>query len=461
MSTTAIIVMYLTGGLVMLAFIKLVCHFTLAENFQAELDTSKHQLTSLLRCLVLYSQWFMLVGSLNIYWPAPIAYMLTAMGYIWAPSTPETLSIDCLLTNNGYVPVAVQRVLFYGGVPVVMFLLLILLELVLSIVKRVRSTAAASMAERLGGSAMVVAFFVLPGVLRVVFGLFACVPLDEPVVAHYTAAAVGSYWVHDVSTVCFGTGWHRSLSLGLGVPLVLLLCIGLPVAIVFVTVSNRKRITHPTFQQHWGFLTRAYTTRFCWWEAVIVCQTIALVAVSTFRINMGPFYQTVLMTAVLGIHLYLLIAAEPYVHLQTGRSMRLAVQCLLLTSFVGLTFQQTSRSTAGSDNQPAAEYGIALGALLLFMNVGFICYVLWQLAKQVDWTALASRVKTGRQIVQAWAGQTCAGAAHCAGVMDYKDVGHAGHPARARHGRGGPPQEHRVPVGPPQEARCRGPPSLG
>jgi hypothetical protein len=35
MSTTAIIVMYLTGGLVMLAFIKLVCHFTLAENFQS------------------------------------------------------------------------------------------------------------------------------------------------------------------------------------------------------------------------------------------------------------------------------------------------------------------------------------------------------------------------------------------------------------------------------------------
>jgi hypothetical protein len=265
--------------------------------------------------------------------------------YIWAPSTPEILSIDCLLTNNGYVLVAVQRVLFYVGVSIVMFMLLILLELVLSMVKRVRSTVAVSMADRLGGSAMVVAFFVLPGVLRVVFGLFACVPLDKPVVAPYTAAAVGSYWVHDVSTVCFGTGWHRSLSLGLGVPLVLLLCIGLPVAIVFVTVSNHKRITHPTFQQHWSFLTRAYTTRFCWWEAVIVCQTIALVVVSTFGINMGPFY------AVLGIHLYLLIAAEPYVHLQTGRSMRLAVQCLLLTSFVGLTFQQTSRSTTGSDSQ--------------------------------------------------------------------------------------------------------------
>jgi hypothetical protein len=422
MSKATIIVMYLTGGMVVLGFIMLLCHFTLAENFQIERDPSKEQLSSLLRCLVLYCQWLMLVGSLNINWPPPIAYMLTAMGYLWAPSNPETLSIDCLLTDGGYVPMAVQRVLFYVGVPVVMFILLLLIELVLSVAKRMRSTAAASMADRLGGIAMVVAFFMLPGVLRIVFGLFACVPLDLPVAAPYSATAVGSFWVHDVSKVCFGKGWHRSMSLGLGVPLVLLLCVGLPGAILFITAFNRKRVTDPTFQQHWGFLTRAYTTRCCWWEAVIVCQTIALVAVSTFGINMGPFYQTVLMTAAIGIHLFLLTAADPFVHLQTGRSMRLAVQCLLLTSFVGLTLQQTSRCTTGSSSQPAAEYGIALGALLLVVNLGFVCYVLWQLAKQVDWQALPGKVKSGRQAVKTWAKQTCAGLAQCASVKDNKDV---------------------------------------
>jgi hypothetical protein len=51
---TTIIVMYLTGGMVMLGFIMLLCHFTLAENFQTERDQSKEQLSSLLRCLVLY-----------------------------------------------------------------------------------------------------------------------------------------------------------------------------------------------------------------------------------------------------------------------------------------------------------------------------------------------------------------------------------------------------------------------
>jgi hypothetical protein len=205
------------------------------------------------------------------------------------------------------------------------------------------------------------------------------------------------------------------MSLGLGVPLVLLLCAGLPSAIVFITAFNRKRISDPTFQQQWGFLTRAYTTRCCWWEAVIVCQTIALVAVSTFGINMGPFYQTVLMTAAIGIHLFLLTAADPFVHLQTGRSMQLAVQCLLLTS----------RCTTGSSSQPAAEYGIALGALLLLVNLGFVCYVLWQLAKQVDWQALPGKVKSGRHAVKTWAKQTCAGVAQCASVQDNKDVDNA------------------------------------
>jgi hypothetical protein len=99
----------------------------------------------------------MLVGSFSINWTAPIPYMLTAMGYLWAPSNPETLSIDCLLTDGGYVPVAVQRVLFYVGVPVVMFILLLLIELVLSLAKRMRSTATASMAGRLGSIAMVLA----------------------------------------------------------------------------------------------------------------------------------------------------------------------------------------------------------------------------------------------------------------------------------------------------------------
>jgi hypothetical protein len=39
----------------------------------------------------------------------------------------------------------------------------------------------------------------------------------------------------------------------------------------------------------------------CWWEAVVVLQTIVLVMVGTFGYALGPYYQALVMTAALCI----------------------------------------------------------------------------------------------------------------------------------------------------------------
>jgi hypothetical protein len=274
MKAGAIIGLYIAGGFVLLAVIRMLCHFTLAENVQEGDDDSKQHVYVFMRCLVLYSQWMLLVASINIDWPASISYPMQVLGWLWAPPNPDTLTIDCLLSDSTGLPVSVQRVVFYISMPVVMLAVLLLLEATVLRAARKRRTAApiASTSNRLGSNAIVVMFFFLPGVLRTVFGFFACVPLDKPVDPPYTAAAVGSYWVYDVSVICFGTSWHRALSLGLGLPLALLLCVGLPAAIIFITVSNRQRLDDATFRRHWGFLTRSYCDERCWWEAVVVCQ---------------------------------------------------------------------------------------------------------------------------------------------------------------------------------------------
>jgi hypothetical protein len=388
MQPDALVALYVLGALVLLAFVKLLCHLTLAENFQSQQDETKEPVSVLLKCLVLYLQWMLLVASLNIDWPASIAYPFQFLAWLWAPSNPETLSIDCLLSGKSGVPIAVQRVLFYVSAPVVLLALLLVLELLWSRLRHKRSNTKATMADRLGSSSMVVVFFFLPGMLRVVFGMFACAPLDTPVAPPHTASAVGSFWVHDVSTVCFA-GWHRSLSLGLGMPLILLLCIGMPAAIVYITVSNRASLDDRVYQQHWGFLTRAYSARRCWWEAVVVCQSMALVAVSVFGSNMGALVQTIVMTAVLGMFLFLLRSFEPFAYQRTARSMLQGVQCLLLTTFIGHTFQLTANSrsqlqTRAGGNH-AATYGMVMGVLLLLVNLAYVCSVLWQLVRLVEW----------------------------------------------------------------------------
>lgn len=406
MSPGTIIGLYVAGGFVLLAVIKVMCYFTLAENFQAQQFEVKEPASILFKCLVLYSQWLLLVASLNIEWPPAVAYPFRMLAWFWAPSNPETLSIDCLLTDSTTVPLAVQRVLFYVSVPVLLLAVLLLLELLLSKLKHKPSAAAAAtLKDRLGSSAMVVMFFFLPGMLRIVFGLFACVPLDRPAAAPHTAAAVGSFWVYNISTVCFA-GWHRALFLGLGLPLLLLLCIGLPAAVVYITVSNRSCLDDRLFQQHWGFLTRAYRASRCWWEAVVICQTMALVAVSAFGANMGALIQAVVMTAVLAVFLYVLMVLKPYAYAHTGQAMLRGVQCLLLTSFVGHTFQLTSsdsmRYGATSESKQAAAYGLVMGILLLLINLAYVCSVLRQLLKLLNWQAVRVVLAKCSKVVQAW-----------------------------------------------------------
>jgi hypothetical protein len=152
--------MHAAGSIVMLGFIKLLCHFTLAENFEVQHVETKEQVSSLLRCLVLYSQWMLLVVSLNVDWPSPVMYTLQALGWFWASTNLEILRIDCLLSETSGVHVAVQRVMLYVSVPVVRLVVLLLLEFLLSMIKQ--WSIAAGMADRLSSSAMVVVYFFLP-----------------------------------------------------------------------------------------------------------------------------------------------------------------------------------------------------------------------------------------------------------------------------------------------------------
>uniref|UniRef100_A0A383V8L5 Right handed beta helix domain-containing protein n=1 Tax=Tetradesmus obliquus TaxID=3088 RepID=A0A383V8L5_TETOB len=213
----------------------------------------------LIRCLVLYGQRMLIVASLSIDWPATIAYPLRVLAWVWSSSSPETLSADCVLPASSSFPRAAQRVVFYLSMPAAMLLALLLLEMLLH---ARRPGTAHKLLPRLGSSAMVVLFF-LPSLLRTLFGLFACIPLDQPAAWPYEATAVGSFWVYDTHSACFGTRWHRILAFGLGVPLVALLCVGIPAVTIHVTVSNRTLLDDAGFRRRWGFLTQAYRPKFC------------------------------------------------------------------------------------------------------------------------------------------------------------------------------------------------------
>lgn len=219
MSAGAIIELYLGAAVVLLLIMVLLCYFTLAVSRQQQPPAE------LLKPLVLYMQYLLVVASMGISWPPTLACPLQALAWVWSSASPETLSIDCLLKNDhSAIPLAMQKVLFYLIMPLAMLLLLLLVEWAMIALLQSKAMASSeSIVDRLLKCATIAVFFFLPSVLRVVFGMFACVQLDSDVDAAYSAGAVGSFWVYDMQQVCF-EGWHKSWSSGLGLPLYVPYC---------------------------------------------------------------------------------------------------------------------------------------------------------------------------------------------------------------------------------------------
>jgi hypothetical protein len=101
-----------------------------------------------------------------------------------------------------------------------------------------RSKALILLHGRLLATALVVLFFFLPSLTRTAFSLFACIHIDAAAAEPYAAAAVGWFSVLDTDVACFSNGWHRVWALSLRLPLLLLVCIALPVFVVAFTVQH-------------------------------------------------------------------------------------------------------------------------------------------------------------------------------------------------------------------------------
>jgi hypothetical protein len=139
---------------------------------------------------------------------------------------------------------------------------------------------------------MSVVLLFLPTWVGTTFSLLTCIQLDRPALWPFQAAAVGTWWVEDMSQQCCSpSGYHKQWALGLGIPLVVLLCVVLPVGVFLFMWHSRKqgKLTNRAFECHYGFMYHMWRPEVCWYEAVILLQTIGLVMVATFGFALGPY----------------------------------------------------------------------------------------------------------------------------------------------------------------------------
>jgi hypothetical protein len=228
-------------------------------------------------------------------------------------------------------------------------------------------------------------FLFLPTWTHAAFSLFTCVPLDVATSPPYEANAVGSFWAQDMSERCYTRdSYHMAWALGLGIPLLLLLCVGLPLGLFgWLWLSKRRgKLANDRFRSQFGFLYRTWQEDVCWWEAVVVLQTVVLVIVGTFGYALGPYFQAIVITAALQIILVLLLSVRPHVSAAAGVVSTRSLWVLSATAFSALTFLPYHNISA------APGYTMAMGVFVLLINVAFVLSTLWQLLRLVNWAAV-------------------------------------------------------------------------
>jgi hypothetical protein len=169
-------------------------------------------------------------------------------------------------------------------------------------------------------------------------------------------------------------GYHRIWVFVLAIPCLVLCCVA-PLVLFLGLWRNKSKMTNYGFRARYGHLYRLYRTHAYGFEAVILVQTITLVAVSVFASHIG-IYTAVLLSALhVSISLQLLQVVRPYASRLLHRVHVAALCCLLLDVFVAmLMFAGPSRGLLGT----LAVAQAVVAAIALAMNAWFIvaCCVL-------------------------------------------------------------------------------------
>ena len=76
---------------------------------------------------------------------------------------------------------------------------------------------------------------------------------------HYAVQATWhkGYWAADMEHACF-RGWHLGVTLGLGLPSLLLLGIGIPILFAYMIWRHRGTLQESSTREKMGFAYRSY-----------------------------------------------------------------------------------------------------------------------------------------------------------------------------------------------------------
>jgi hypothetical protein len=367
-----------------------MAHATWLDNQEG---SNELRVSDVLKVLILYVQYLVVLGSAKVAWPTSLSAVFAAAALLFSSGTGQFISLDCIFSpvSVSIVPMPIAKQLIYLVLPVAILLGVIVVHLVVLSAARLRryviegatsqchGSIWSKLAARLPAIALVVLYSFFPSLLRVGLSMFACHYLDVAPSAPFNgenpvATATNGYWVYDMQQACW-SGWHKAWALGLGMPCVLIFCLGVPLAILALLTANKGRLYDPGFRIHFGSLYRNFRPKRFYWEAVVTVQTIVLVCIAVFSNVIGAYYQMVVFAMVFSLSLLLQVWFRPFAFAKLHHLHLSAMGCLYITTFISLTFFDLM------DHEEAAlnVYRQAMGVVLMLVNVAFVCWAVHSL----------------------------------------------------------------------------------
>jgi hypothetical protein len=395
--------------------------------------------SDILRCFLLFLQFWTIMASMQLQWPPVIAQPLAALSMVLAAGHAPPLSLDCLVKTAGLgfskEGVAIARVVLLFCMPFVMLSVLLLLELVcwyggLLLRRQFRYPRKPAVSFwhlvtcRMQLITLAAVFFFYPSLVRTCLQVFVCLSVHTG----ESTADVQRVWAGYANMQC-GAGAHAVLRPTIGIIGVLFVCIGMPVGMAVLLLRSSR---HWQLDQHsaetqqsllrFGSLMRCYRGGVARaWESMIMVQTAVRVAITVFAVSLGEFYQACLMNVMFTLAVAALVWLTPYWCQRLQRLMVGGAICLTASSYVALVLLAEGRQPQDGGSSvvvllPAAVKDVA-GVLVLVANLGCMLWGAYEFLLAMDWQQILTAVHAGGRTLHALrdAAQQrlrCYGAAH-------------------------------------------------
>eukprot|EP00892_Ulva_mutabilis_P007624 jgi/Ulvmu1/5233/UM022_0026.1 len=225
--------------------------------------------------------------------------------------------------------------------------------------------------KRLIVTCLCIAFLMCPMVIGSSLEIFGCISTvrsDSAQNFPFDMVPVnsGSYWALDTGLQCW-QGEHRNLVLYVGIPGLLLWCIGVPLLFFGALWRERRKLQHAAVRAYLGFLYIGYRHQHFYWEVVIIMRKILVVAITTLvHGTERSQLRLMLMLGIIWLALVMQVMLRPYAKNLLNRAEVVSLSATSATLYLSSFLMDSDTTTT--------KAVFVLTATLLTTN---ICVMAW------------------------------------------------------------------------------------